>query len=305
MRRRDFIKSSLSLGAALSLSSFIPIESFGEKLQKISVPDLAVATGGAPGPTVRKAMELLGGMKNFVSTGDVVVVKPNIGWDRKPELAANTNPEVVSEVVKMCLEAGAKKVKVFDRSCNAAQRCYESSGIKKAASDAGAEVSYTLDPLFKETRLPQGVLLKSWAVYKPALECDVLIDLPIAKHHGLSRLTLGMKNLMGILGGDRGNIHQNIDEKLADVANFVKPKLTILDAYRILTNNGPTGGNPRDVKLTKTIIAGRNIASVDAYGTTLFGLKPVDLSCLVLGNKFGLGEIDLSKLVIERYSFTA
>jgi len=303
MRRRDFIKSSLSLGAALSLSSFIPIESFGEKLQKISVPDLAVATGGAPGPTVRKAMELLGGMKNFVSTGDVVVVKPNIGWDRKPELAANTNPEVVSEVVKMCLEAGAKKVKVFDRSCNAAQRCYESSGIKKAASDAGAEVSYTLDPLFKETSFPQGFLLKSWAVYKPALECDVLIDLPIAKHHGLSRLTLGMKNLMGILGGDRGNIHQNIDEKLADVANFVKPKLTILDAYRILTNNGPTGGNPRDVKLTKTIIAGRNIASVDAYGTTLFGLKPVDLSCLVLGNKFGLGEIDLSKLLIERYSF--
>ena len=193
----------------------------------------------------------------------------------------------------------------FDRSCNAALRCYESSGIKKAASEAGAEVSYTLDPLFKETRLPQGVLLKSWAVYKPALECDALINIPIAKHHGLSRLTLGMKNLMGVLGGDRGNIHQNIDEKLADIANFIKPKLTILDAYRILTNNGPTGGNPRDVKLTKTIIAGGNIASVDAYGTTLFGLKPVDLSCLVLGNKFGLGEIDLSKLIIENYSFAS
>lgn len=305
MRRRDFIKSSLGLGAALSFSSFIPLESFGEKLQKVTTPDLAVATGGTPGSMVRKTIDLLGGMKNFVSKGDIVVVKPNIGWDRKPELAANTNPEVVSEVVKMCLEAGAKKIKVFDRSCNAAQRCYESSGIKKAASDAGAEVSYTLDPLFKETSFPQGVLLKSWAVYKPALECDVLIDLPIAKHHGLSRLTLGMKNLMGILGGDRGNIHQSIDEKLADVANFVKPKLTILDAYRILTNNGPTGGNPRDVKLTKTIIAGRNIASVDAYGTTLFGLKPVDMSCIVLGNKFGLGEIDLSKLLIERYSFTA
>jgi uncharacterized protein (DUF362 family) len=305
MKRRDFIKSSLGLGAALSVSSFIPLESFGEKLQKVTTPDLAVAIGGAPGPMVRKTIDLLGGMKNFVSAGDVVVVKPNIGWDRKPELAATTNPEVVSEVVKMCLEAGAKKVKVFDRSCNAAQRCYESSGIKKAASDAGAEVSYTLDPLFKETSFPQGVLLKSWAVYKPALECDVLINIPIAKHHGLSRLTLGMKNLMGILGGDRGNIHQSIDEKLADVANLVKPKLTILDAYRILTNNGPTGGNPRDVKLTKTIIAGRNIASVDAYGTTLFGLKPVDLSCIVLGNKFGLGEIDLSKLIIEKYSFTA
>lgn len=137
------------------------------------------------------------------------------------------------------------------------------------------------------------------------MECDVLINLPIAKHHGLSRLTLGMKNLMGILGGDRGNIHQNIDEKLADAANFIKPKLTILDAYRILTNNGPTGGNPRDVKLTKTVIAGKNIASVDAYGTTLFSLKPTDLPCIVLGNKFGLGEIDLNKLLIEKYSFAS
>jgi uncharacterized protein (DUF362 family) len=305
MRRRDFIKSSLGLGAALSFSSFIPLESFGEKLQKVTTPDLAVATGGAPGPMVRKTIELLGGMENFVSTGDVVVVKPNIGWDRKPWQAANTNPEIVSEVVKMCYEAGAKKVKVFDRSCNTAQRCYESSEIKKAATQAGAEVSYVLDAAFKETKFPQGVVLKSWPVYKPVMECDVLINIPIAKHHGLSRLTLGMKNLMGILGGDRGNIHQNIDEKLADVASFIKPKLTILDAYRILTNNGPTGGNPKDVKLTKTIIAGKNIVSVDAYGTTLFGLKPADLPCIVLGNKFGLGEIDLNKLVIERYSFAS
>ncbi|HVP37193.1 MAG TPA: DUF362 domain-containing protein [Terriglobales bacterium] len=305
MRRRDFIKSSLAAGAALGLSSFVPLESFGEKLQKVTAPDLAVATGGAPGPMVRKTIDLLGGMKNFVSPGDIVVVKPNIGWDRKPEQAANTNPEIVSEVIKMCLEAGAKKVKVFDRSCNAAQRCYESSGIKKAASEAGAEVTYTLEPLFKETRLPSGMVLKSWPLYKPALECDVLINIPIAKHHGMARLTLGMKNLMGIMGGDRGNIHQSIDEKLADAANFIKPKLTIQDAYRILTNNGPTGGNPRDVKLTKTVIAGKNIASVDAYGTTLFGLKPTDLPCIALGNKFGLGEIDLNKLAIERYSFTA
>ncbi len=305
MRRRDFIKSSLGLGAALSLGSVIPLEVFGQKTPQAGVPDLAMATGGAPGPMVRKTVDLLGGMKTFVSRGDIVVVKPNIGWDRRPELAATTNPEIVAEVVKMCLEAGAKKVKVFDRSCNAAQRCYESSGIRKAASDAGAEVSYTLDPLFKETRFPQGVVLKSWAVYKPALECDVLINLPIAKHHGLSRLTLGMKNLMGVLGGDRGNIHQNVDDKLADLSTFVKPKLTILDAYRILTNNGPTGGNPKDVRLTKTVIAGRNIASVDAYGTTLFGLKPADLPCIVLGDKFGLGEIDLSKLAVEKYSFAA
>ena len=305
MRRRDFIKSSIGMGAALGFSSFISLESFGEKVQKVNLPDLAVVKDGAPGYMVRKAVELLGGMKNFVSSGDIVVVKPNIGWDRKPEQAANTNPEVVSEVVKMCLEAGAKKVKVFDRSCNTAQRCYKSSGIKKAASEAGAEVSYVIDAGFKEIKFPKGVHLKSWPIYKPALECDLLINIPIAKHHGLSRLTLGMKNLMGLIGGDRGQIHQNIDEKLADFANFIKPELNILDAYRILTDNGPTGGNPRDVKLTKTIIAGKNIVSVDAYGTTLFSLKPEDLPCIVLGNRYSLGEIDLNKLKIEKYSFSS
>ncbi|HEX9912038.1 MAG TPA: DUF362 domain-containing protein [candidate division Zixibacteria bacterium] len=305
MRRREFIKSSIGLGAVLGFSSFLSLDSSGEEVQTVSLPDLTVVKNGDPGYMVRKAIELLGGMKNFVSAGDIVIVKPNIGWDRRPEQAANTNPEVVSEVVKMCLEAGAKKVKVFDRSCNTAQRCYESSGIKKAASEVGAEVSYVIDAGFKETKFPKGVHLKSWPVYRPAMECDLLINIPIAKHHGLSRLTLGMKNLMGIMGGDRGQIHQNIDEKLADIANFINPGLNILDACRILTDNGPTGGNPRDVKLTKTVIAGRKIASVDAYGTTLFNLKPVDLPCIVLGNKFGLGEIDLNKLKIEKYSFAS
>jgi uncharacterized protein (DUF362 family) len=305
MRRRDFIKGSIGLGAALGFSSFLPLESLGEKAQKVNLPDLAVVSDGAPGYMVRKAMDFLGGMKNFVSAGDIVVVKPNIGWDRRPEQAANTNPEVVSEVVKMCLEAGAKKVKVFDRSCNTAQRCYKNSGIEKAASQAGAEVSYVLNAGFRETKFPKGDLLKSWPVYRPAMECDLLINIPIAKHHGYARLTLGMKNLMGLMGGDRGQIHQNIDEKLADFANFIKPELNILDAYRILTDNGPTGGNPRDVKLTKIIIAGKNISSVDAYGTTLFNLKPTDLQCIVLGNKYGLGEIDLNKLKIEKYSFSS
>jgi len=305
MRRRDFIKNSIYLGAALGLSSYIPLKSFGEKIQEESFPDLAVVTDGEPGDMVRKAMKFLGGMKNFVSKGDIVVVKPNIGWDRKPEQAANTNPEVVAEVIKMCFEAGAKKVKVFDRTCNSAQRCYENSGIKKAASEAGAEVSYVLDAGFKETKFPQGVYLKSWEIYKPALECDLLINIPIAKHHSLPRLTLGMKNLMGLLGGDRGKIHLKIDQNLADLANFIKPKLTILDAYRILTDKGPAAGRPKDVKLAKTVIAGKKIASVDAYGTTLFNLKPVDLPCLVLGNEFGLGEIDLNKLRIEKFSFAS
>lgn len=298
--RRDFIKGSVGTAFVLSLSNFGLREVFAQSIKEESFPDLAVVTNGTPALMTRKVMELLGGMKKFVSQGDVVVVKPNIGWDRNPEQAANTNPEVVAEIVKMCLECGAKKVKVFDRSCNTASRCYENSGIKKAASEAGAEVSYVVDTGFSQMKFPRGEALKKWYMYKPAIEADVLINVPIAKNHGLSKLTLGMKNLMGIMGGDRGEIHWNIDDNLADVANFVRPKLTILDAYRILVRNGPQGGSLQDVKEIKTIIAGKNIATVDAYGTTLFGMNPTDLGSVIKANKFGLGEIDLNKVSIKK-----
>jgi len=301
--RRDFIKGSVGTVFLLGLCDFSWAEALvptGEKKQ--SFPDLAQVTNGSPAVMTRKAMELLGGMKEFVSKGDIVVVKPNIGWDRNPQQAADTNPDVVAEVVKMCLESGAKKVKVFDRPCNTASRCYENSGIKKAAEDAGAEVSYMVDAGFSEMKFPQGEALKKWEMYKPAIEADILINVPIAKHHGLSKLTLGIKNLMGIMGGDRGKIHWKIDDYLADLANFVRPKLTILDAYRILVRNGPQGGSLKDVKEAKTIIAGKDIATVDAYGTTLFDMKPTDLRHVVKANKFGLGEIDLDKVNIKKVS---
>ncbi|MCJ7578617.1 MAG: DUF362 domain-containing protein [candidate division Zixibacteria bacterium] len=298
--RRDFIKSSVGTAFILSLSNFGLAEAFGRPIEEESLPDLAVVSNGTPALMTRKVMELLGGMKKFVTKGDIVVVKPNIGWDRNPEQAADTNPEVVAEVVKMCLECGARKVKVFDRTCNTPSRCYENSGIKKAASEAGAEVSYVVDTGFSMMKFPQGEVLKKWYMYKPAIEADVLINVPIAKHHGLPKLTLGMKNLMGIMGGDRGQIHWNIDDNLADLANFVKPELTILDAYRILVRNGPQGGSLKDVIEKKTIIAGKNIATVDAYGATLFGMKPTDLGYVVKANKFGLGEIDLNKVNIKK-----
>ncbi len=301
--RRDFIKASL--GTALSLS--IPhlglpdlvAQTLGEKK---TIPDLAVVTNGDPASMTRQAIELLGGMKRFVSKGDVVVVKPNIGWDRSPEQAANTNPGVVAEVVKMCLESGAKKVKVFDRSCATASRCYQNSGIRKAASEVGAEVSFVVNAGFSKMKFPEGEVLKEWPMYKPALEADVLINVPIAKNHGLTYLTMGIKNLMGIMGGDRGKVHWSIDDKLADLANFVRPELTILDAYRILVKNGPTGGSLKDVQEKKTIIAGTQIATVDAYGATLFGIKPEGLKHIVKSSKLGLGEIDLSKVNINKVS---
>ncbi len=301
--RRDFIKVSLGTAVSLSLPQFGLPDVIAQTLKgKEIIPDLAVVTDGDPASMTRQVIELLGGMKRFVSRGDVVVVKPNIGWDRSPEQAANTNPQVVAEVIKLCLESGAKKVKVFDRPCNTASRCYRNSGIKKAASEAGADVSLVVSAGFSKMKFPEGEVLKQWYMYKPALEADVLINVPIAKNHGLTRLTMGIKNLMGIMGGDRGKIHLNIDDKLADLANFVRPQLTILDAYRILVKNGPQGGSLKDVQEKKTIIAGTQIATVDAYGATLFNIKPTDLGYLVKSNKFGLGEIDLSKVNIKRVS---
>jgi uncharacterized protein (DUF362 family) len=301
--RRDFIRASVGTAVSLSLPGLGLPKLLAQTIEESQAPpDLAVVTDGGPAAMTRKAMELLGGMKRFVSKDDIVVVKPNIGWDRSPEQAADTNPEVVAEVIRMCLEAGAKKVRVFDRSCNTATRCYEHSGIQKAASDAGAEVSYVVDAGFSEVKLPEGEVLKSWPLYKPALEADVLIDVPIAKVHGATYLTMGIKNLMGIMGGDRGRVHWSIDDKLADLANFVRPHLTILDAYRILVRNGPQGGSLKDVELKKTIVAGPQIATVDAYGATLFGMKPQGLVHVVKSSQLGLGEIDLDKVRIKKMS---
>jgi uncharacterized protein (DUF362 family) len=302
--RRDFIKGTTltTLGLTLGINSFDFISALAQEVPEF--PELAVVNNGSPVELVRKAMDLLGGMKRFISKGDVVVVKPNIGWDRNPEQAATTNPEVVAEIVRLCLDAGAKKVKVFDRPCNTASRCYTRSGIQKAASDAGAEVSYVVDSGFVKTELPESVELKSWWLYKPALDADVLINVPIAKHHGLTRVTLGMKNLMGIMGGNRGQVHWNIERKLADLAYYIKPDLTILDAVRILVGSGPQGGDLKDVKRMDTIIAGENIATVDAYGATLFGIEPKELEFIKIGNDLGLGEIDLDKISIKKLSLS-
>ncbi len=296
MKRRDFI---VSAGAGLGAAWLMPPELFAAAKGK---PDLAVVTGGKIHKRLRKAIDMIGGMSRFVKKDDVVVVKPNIGWDKAPKFAANTNPWVVAAVVKMCLEAGAKKVKVFDRPCQTAARCYASSGIEEAARNAGAEVSHTVKSGFVKVQLPEAEVLKSWPLYKPALDADVLINIPVAKHHGYTGLSLGMKNLMGIMGGDRGKVHVNIHRKLADTAKFVRPALTIIDAARILTDNGPQGGKTKDVTFKNTVIAGTALATVDAYGVTLFDQDPADQKWLKYGNELGLGEIDLSKVTIGKAS---
>jgi uncharacterized protein (DUF362 family) len=297
MKRRDFIKVAIVAGVTLTFpGNTSMILSSLEAADKV---DLAVAHGVLPARITKAAIDALGGIRKFISRGDIVVVKPNIGWDRMPEYAATTNPEVVSTVIRLCYEAGAKQVKVFDRAVVDPRRCYKQSGIVETASAVGGVVSFVDDRKFREVKLP-GIALKSWPLYTEAIEADKVINIPIAKTHGLSTLTLGMKNWMGIMGGSRGRIHQKIEGSLVDVAMFMKPSLVILDAVRILTANGPQGGSLSDVKQLNTVIAGTDQVAVDAYGATLFGLKGADIGYVMAGHKAGLGTMDLAKLKIKR-----
>lgn len=297
MNRRDFLKTTIITGAAFALPGDPNI--LIKALEAAEKTDLVAAHGLSPAAITKAAIEGLGGIKSFISRGDIVVVKPNIGWDRLPAYAATTNPEVVSTVVALCYAAGAKQVKVFDHTVVDPRRCYKQSGISAAASAAGGIVSFIDERKFRDMKLP-GVVLKSWPLYTEAVEADKFINIPIAKTHGLSTLTLGMKNLMGIMGSSRGRIHQRIDGSLVDLAMKVSPTLIILDAVRILTANGPQGGDLADVKLLNTIVAGMDQVAVDAYGATLFGKKGSDIGCVVAGNKAGLGTMDLAKLKIKR-----
>jgi len=292
MKRRDFIKDvaagSFLLGLRPSLLA-----------QAASPPSLAVVQGDSPAAITREAIAALGGMKRFVAKGDRVVIKPNIGWDRTPELAACTNPEVVKTLVELCFDAGAKEVTVMDNTINQAQRCYARSGIAEAAKAAGAKAPY-VNPFRLKKMALRGEWLKDWEVYTDFVEADKLINVPIAKHHSLSRLTLGMKNWLGAIGGSRNQLHQRLDEAMVDLAAFFKPELTVLDAYRILFRNGPQGGRVSDTKLQKSIVAGTDPVAVDALGASFFDLEPGDLPYLGLAQKRGLGQADLEKIRVEK-----
>lgn len=259
-------------------------------------PVLAIAKSSKdPSELTRRAIDALGGMSRFVSRGDVVAVKPNIGWDRMPVHAANTNPRVVAEVVRLAFEAGAKEVIVTDASCNEANRCFQRSGIWRAAHELGATVVLPTQHRFRELRM-KGEVLDLWPIYTPLVNADRVINVPVAKHHNLSRYTAAMKNWYGLLGGRRNRLHQNIDVSIADLATFMRPTLTVVDATRVLLRNGPQGGNIDDARDMHQVIAGLDQVAVDAYGCTLIGEKPENVKYLALGEQRGLGTVNWRSL---------
>ena len=302
MNRRDFMRDVLLWTAGLSLKVPLLDITGAVAAEPSGSPELVVGKGTSYDRLVREVVAGLGGMGQFVASGDMVVVKPNIGWDRSVEQGANTHPAVVRAIVEMALDSGAKKVKVFDHTCNEKRRCYINSGIVDALDgirDRRVRVEFIDQRKFVPVDLKKGKSLSRWDIYGEALEADVYINVPVAKHHGLSRLTLGLKNVMGVIGGNRGSLHHDLGQKLADLATVIQPRLTIIDCTRMLQRNGPQGGRVEDVKIADTIIATRDPVAADAYATTLFDLPHDALDSTVAAHRMGLGEMDPEKMTIH------
>jgi uncharacterized protein (DUF362 family) len=234
-----------------------------------------------------------------VKKNDVVLVKPNIGWDRSPEQAGNTNPQVVAALIDMSFAAGAKRVNVFDVTCNDARRCYASSGIEQAAKGRGASVYAADDWNTLKAHFARSSPLEGWPILRDALECDCFINVPVLKHHGLTRLTLSMKNLMGVCGGNRGKMHQDIGPILTDLTMLLNPELTVIDAYRMLLRNGPQGGDLADVTKPETVIASTDPVLADVYACLIAGVKPSEVPYLAAAMERGYGIGDPAKARIE------
>lgn len=258
-------------------------------------PKLVIVHGKDLERMTRTALDKLGGISRFIKTGDRVLIKPNVGWDRQPEQAANTNPELVGAVVRLCREAGAAHVWVTDVSINDPYRSFSRSGIESAVRRSGGTIRYTTENDFVLTDL-KGQVLQVWPVSRFYHEADKLINLPVVKHHSLSKCTIAMKNWYGVLGGRRNRLHQQIDVSIADLASAVRPTLTINDATRVLVRNGPTGGNLSDVSIEDTIIAGLDEVALDSFSIQYLDLRAKDIPFLSLGQQRGIGTVDWKSL---------
>ena len=264
---------------------------------------LSVVHGEDPREMTMRAIAAIGGMERFISNGANVIIKPNICTDYyTSEYAATTNPAVVAALVQMSLGAGAKRVRVMDNPFGGnARSAYKKSGIEEAVTQVGGEMEVMNSNKFRKNPIPNGIDIKEWIFYQDILDADVVINAPIAKDHGTTRLTLGCKNMMGTIQ-NRGQIHANIYQRIADLAGRVRPALTIVDGYRTLMANGPTGGNLNDVKLSQTIIASADIVAADSQAATLFGLSAADIGYIPLAANMGLGTMDLNAIKIEEFS---
>ena len=279
------------------LPAFAQEETSSGRIKKTvkGMHDLVAAKGQDPYNITVEAVKAMGGMSGFVKKGSTVLIKPNIAWDRSVEQAANTNPEVVAALIDLSYEAGAKRVNVFDSSCNNGKRSYENSGIEQKAKEHGAKVFFPSSWNVVKAKFAYESPMENWPIYREALECDTFINVPILKHHGLTGLTLSMKNLMGICSGNRGQIHYGIGKRLVDLTDFINPDLTVIDAYRVLLRHGPQGGDLEDVAFKNTVIVGTDPTLADTFACTLMDVDPLSIPYIKEASERGFGSIDLPK----------
>lgn len=261
---------------------------------------MTIVHGEDPAAITEAALKAMGGIERFVKPGFEVILKPNICTAYYSfEYAATTNPQLLAALVKLALGAGAKRVRVMDYPFGGtAQSAYAKSGIAEAVKAAGGEMTIMNSNKYKKTKIPDGKSIQEWDIYQDVLNCDLLINVPIAKHHSLAGVTAGLKNLMGVVEGRYG-IHADLDQRVADLASLVRPQLTVLDAVRTLMRNGPTGGDLNDVKMNNMVVVSQDIVAVDTYAVGLLDRKPEEIGYIRAAADLGLGTMDLKSIKIE------
>ena len=303
MKRRDFIwksvAASVASGALFSMGRWNPLYASTKMLDQAF--DMVAIKNGEPAAMFDAGIAALGGLKSFIKPNQTVVVKPNIGWDAPPERAADTNPELVGRIVKRCFEAGAKKVMVFDNTCDEWTACYKNSGIEKAVKDNGGQiVSGKVEGYYHPVDIPRGKILKNAKVHELILESDVFINVPVLKNHGGATMSLAMKNLMGVVW-NRGFYHaNNLQQCIADFVTYRKPDLNIIDGYRVMKRNGPRGVSVDDVATMKYQLISKDIVAIDTAATKIFGIDTERVGHIGIAEKMGLGTTNLDSLNIKR-----
>jgi uncharacterized protein (DUF362 family) len=300
--RRQSIKKLVKLSGGLAMAGALtwplqkpsPVKAASQD-HKFIIEGIGQTEAYSIKELTRNVFDAAGGINRFVSKGDIVVIKPNLSWARRPELAATTHPQVMQALIELCQDAGAKRVRIADNTIHDARQCFALTGAGIIAKNTGSDLIYPRSSLMRKMKL-KGNRLDVWPVFKPLIEADVLINLPIAKHHSLSGLTLGMKNWIGGVGGSRWSLHQDINHSIVDLASFFQPTVTLIDAIRIMTQNGPSGGSTSYVSVKNTLILSNDPVAADAKAALLFNRKPQDLGFIRMAQQQGLGTDDFRKL---------
>lgn len=310
MKRREFIKRAGQAVALVAVAGDSALFSEGcatgsyrkaegtkpdfEVPAEPQMPKVTLARNSDHAQALRSALDAIGGIERFVKPGEGVLLKPNVAWDRAPAQAVNTNPVVVGEMTRLCFSAGASQVLVTDYGTQNPQRTFRRSGIKDAVEEYGGKILLLDDSDFVEADF-KGRFIGDWPVMKHIFEVDRLINMPVAKHHGLVFGTASMKNFFGAIAGNRDRLHDPINQAIVDLAAYFRPTLTVIDATRVLTRNGPAGGSLDDVEIHNSVICATDQVAGDSRAAEFLGMSGSDIGHVVLAAEQGLGEIDYRK----------